>query len=87
MSGVCDNQKTYNVAFRKALKEYRKDKRPSRTMMITISIIHIIFIVWAVCLASRIQSGSERTKHLLFSLCFPQLYIIAYYVGNGGKIN
>ena len=55
------------------------DKQQTRVWVYII--LYFIFLVWAVILALKVSSGSERTKHLLFAVVFSPIYVLLYYIG------
>ena len=83
MSNVCADQATYDVAFRHAVKAYQnRDECTTercKTTVAIVSIIMLIFFVWAVILALRVQDKERRIIHLIFAFTMGPLYVISYY--------
>jgi hypothetical protein len=78
---VCANQDVFNHAFRHAVKYTNKKNKPSNGIMIASGILMLIFIVWALILASRIPTGPQKAVHFVLALLFSPIYVIAYYFG------
>lgn len=81
MSYLCQNQDTFNNAFRGAVKYIRKQREPKTQVQIVAIFIWTIFILWALLLAAKIPSGYRQTEHLLLAMIFSPFYIISYYLG------
>jgi hypothetical protein len=78
---VCGNQADFNKAFSVALRKYFDDKYNNMSIWALFSlIIWLIFFIWAVVLALRVEVGTERTEHLFFAILFSPLYVVAHYL-------
>ena len=77
---VCDTQDTFNHAFRKAVKYVEKKETPKTWIEIVSLAILMIVIVFAVILASKVDT-SERVIHYTLAIMFSPVYILAYLVG------
>ena len=85
-ASVCGNQADYNQAFRNALKYNRKQNiKQSKPWIWVYMAIYLIFFVWALSLASRVQPGPYRTMHMTLALVFSPIYVLAHYLGMLGK--
>lgn len=80
-TSVCSNQATFDKSFRQAVKDYVKKEEPRTVVVMIASAIYLAIMVWAVMVALKISNSYERTKHVLFALLFPPVYLVAYYVG------
>ena len=82
-NNVCVNQDTFNNSVYKALKfsEEKMKKRDNKKCpyVTTYGITHIIFLIWAVILASR-ASPTNRLIHMMVAIVLSPLYVIAYYL-------
>lgn len=82
---VCDNQDDFNIAVKKALKQKSEDDyNDSKTGIAVLSLLYFIFVIWALVLAMKLPSGSERTEHLIFAMFTGPVYVVAHYL-NGMK--
>jgi hypothetical protein len=82
MSNVCQDQKSFNQAFENAVDNYGKDKCQSTGCKVTLAIITIvmlIFYIWAVLLALRVKDPEHRVLHIIFALMAGPIYVLAYY--------
>jgi hypothetical protein len=94
---VCMNQDTYNQAFGEALDEYKKEQEVRygfrcgdndmgcKINVLVMSIIMIIFYLWALLLALKIKDPEHRTLHVLFALATGPLYVLAHYASMLGS--
>jgi hypothetical protein len=78
---VCANQDAFNQAFQQAVKYNDKKDRPKMWIRLVYLGLYIVFIVWALLLASKVQNVDERKEHFLFALLFGPVYVLAYYLG------
>lgn len=82
MSNVCQDQQTFNKAFKKAVDDYDKEECTTtrcKVSMIVFVIVMLIFYIWAVILAMRIKDPEHRVLHLIFALSTGPIYVLAYY--------
>lgn len=78
---VCDNQADFNQAFQAGLKYVRKENMKKNQAWMWVSLVlFVIFFVWALSLAMKLNKGPERIEHLLFAMLFSPIYIIAHYL-------
>lgn len=85
-SGVCANQKTFDHAFRKAIKYNNMKNKPKAWSQWVMIAILFIFIVWAFMVVSKLPSGPSRVMHYFLALVAAPFYLIAYYVGMPSKM-
>jgi hypothetical protein len=52
---VCQNQDTFNQSLRQAIKYNEKQDRPKKVVQLILLAIYMIFIVWALLLASKVS--------------------------------
>lgn len=81
---VCDSQDKFNNVFEGAVKYVEKKERPSRFLRLVSLIFMIMFVVWALLLADKIDGVNDKIVHFILALIFAPFYIISYYL-NGGK--
>ncbi len=90
MSGnICMDQDSYNQAFKQALNQYKKDEKVKyrcsdddtgcKASVVIMSIIMIIFYLWAILLALKVRDSEHRTLHVLFALATGPLYVLSHY--------
>ena len=79
---VCQNQDTFNQSLRQAIKYNEKQDRPKKVVQLILLAIYMIFIVWALLLASKVSDSDGRKLHFVLALLFSPVYIISYYLGN-----
>jgi len=84
---VCKDQQTYNKALRKALNNYDNKENECttdicRTKMTIFTIITMVFYLWAILLASKVNDKEHRILHILLALITGPLYVISYYCSN-----
>lgn len=83
---LCKDQETFN----KALDSYREEKnneikeeiKKNRGTIMTLVIIMLIFLVWAVMLALKVKDPEHRTLHVFLALLTSPLYILSYLLSN-----
>lgn len=82
-SNVCSNQNDFNMAFRKAIRYNEKqDVKKMGSWAVLYVIIWVVFFVWAIMLALKVDEPSQRVAHITFAMVFGPIYVIAYYVSN-----
>jgi len=91
MSNLCQDQDSYDTAFKKALNKYKKDEEIKYGMrcsdgdvgckvgVVVVFIIMILFYLWALILALKVNNSEHRTLHVLFALTTGPVYVLAYY--------
>lgn len=77
---VCDTQDDFNHAFREAVKYVDKKETPKMWVQLVAMGILLVFIVWALVLASRVGGSSDQKVHFVLALVFAPFYIISYYL-------
>jgi hypothetical protein len=79
---VCNNQADFNQALRQAL-QYNADENireiPTSSMYIYV-IVYMIFFIWALMLAVKVNSP-DRALHIALAIVFSPVYVLAYYLG------
>jgi bacteriorhodopsin len=81
-NNVCDNQDDFNIAFQKAVKQDAKDRmKNNKPWIFAYTSLWLVFFVWALLLAMRVQPGPSKVVHLVFALVFSPIYVISYYFG------
>jgi len=98
-SNVCTSQDSYNQAFSEALDEYKKEQEvrygfrcgendfDCKISVLIMSIIMIIFYLWALLIALKIKDKEHRTLHVLFALATGPLYVLSHYASMLGSEN
>jgi hypothetical protein len=84
MSDITKNQDNFNDAVYKAI-EYSMDKRYDKidnTALGVYLVAHLIFLIWAIILVSRLPKGPDRLLHLILAVLFSPLYVLGYYISN-----
>ena len=85
---ICENQKTFNKAFTKAIDNYPKEKYNQLTdgekISLTVQyilyvLLGLVFIVWAVFLA---QKSKDKVMHTVLAFVFAPFYVFSYYISN-----
>ena len=98
MSNLCEDQDSYDTAFKKALNKYKKDEEVKygvrcaegdigcKIGVVVVFIIMILFYLWALILALKVSDPEHRTLHVLFALTTGPIYVLAHYSSLlGGK--
>ena len=81
-NGVCSDQDTFNNAVYTALKDLDKEEMDKHKSWRNVHvIIWMVFFLWAVFLAMKVNNGPEKIEHLLFAMVFSPIYVLAYYLG------
>ena len=85
---ICENQKTFNKAFLKAVDNYPKEKynqltdgeKTSLTVQyILYVLLGLVFIVWAIFLA---QKSKDKILHTVLALVFSPVYVFSDYIAS-----
>ena len=80
--GVCSDQNPFNNAVYTALKDLDKEDMEKHKSWRTVHIIiWMVFFLWAVFLAMKVNNGPEKIEHLIFAMVFSPIYVLAYYLG------
>jgi hypothetical protein len=80
-ANVCDSQDDFNQAFDKAYEHLgQKVVKQLSGMMKLYIILYLVFFVWAVVLALKVQKGQTRTIHLVFAMAFSPFYVLGHYL-------
>jgi len=81
-TNLCGDQKTFNIAVRKAINHLDDDdQNQMSTSRLILTLITLTFYVWALLLALKVEDKQHRVLHVLFALLFGPFYVLAYYVG------
>jgi hypothetical protein len=95
-SNLCMDQDSYNKAFKKALNHYKKEEDIKKGIrceendtgcnvgMVVVFIIMILFYLWALLLALKVNDTEHRTLHVLFALGTGPLYVLSHYAAKLG---
>lgn len=85
-SNVCQNQDDFNEAFRKAIKHNnKKNMKDAQPWVWVLMSLYIIFFIWAIILASKVQDPQQRVVHMTLALVFAPAYVLGYYLGAFGN--
>ena len=79
---VCQDQQTFNKAFKQAIDDYGKDECTTTQCKVTMTvfvIIMLLFYIWAVILAMRVRDPEHRLLHIIFALGTGPIYVLSYY--------
>lgn len=79
--GVCASQRTFNKAFRKAVKNYDKKEQPSNAVMLIVLGVVLLFLVWALLLVAKMPAGTVRVEHYVLAIVFSPIYVLSHYLG------
>ena len=80
---VCQNQDMFNIAVEKAINNINNKCDSSsdcRWRMQLIGILMLIFYIYAIILAMKIQDPNNRILHIVLAILTGPLYVIAYYL-------
>jgi hypothetical protein len=80
-NNICNDQKSFNLAFKKAMEEHNtcKTQRCKKTMCI-LGLIMLILYIYAILLALKVEDKKQRIVHMVFALTTGPIYILAYYL-------
>jgi hypothetical protein len=76
---VCDTQTDFNHAFRDAIKYVNKKDSPKLWVQLLALALFILFIVWALMLASK-SGSSDQVLHYVLAMVFSPFYVISHYL-------
>jgi hypothetical protein len=79
---VCQDQQSFNTAFKKALDNAEKEECTTTRCKVTVTVMVILMLIlyiWAIILSLRVQDKDHRIIHLVLALAFGPLYVLAYY--------
>ena len=84
---ICSDQKSYNKAFRNALNNYNLSETECKTDICRVkntvlSIIVLVFYLWALLLASKVKDREHRILHFVFAILTGPMYVLSYYISN-----
>lgn len=83
---VCDDQKKFNEAFKKAIIQADEDMmEKSSGWIVLYTLLYLVFIVWAIILAMRMPESPGRVVHLVLAMAFAPFYVLAYYLRQVAK--
>jgi|LakMenEpi03Aug12_release.lakeMendotaPanAssembly.Ray.scaffolds.fasta_scaffold2616480_2 hypothetical protein len=74
---VCENQDKFNTAINNALDNYRL--KPTKITG-CVAFLLLVFAVWALFLASKVENFDQKVTHVLLALIFGPLYVLSYYL-------
>ena len=82
-SNVCTDQATYDAAFKHAIRSYQKREECTtstcKLTMAIISILMLVFTIWAILLAMKVQDKEQRVIHFIFAIALGPIYVLCYY--------
>ena len=78
-TNVCNDQKTFNKAVKKAIYHLDEPESKNQAANLVMVLITLTFYIWALLLALKVQDKQHRLLHVLFALVFGPLYVLAYY--------
>jgi hypothetical protein len=81
---VCNDQQTFNKAVRNAIQHIDDDddnKQQNQTAKVIVSVIMLVFYLWALLLAMRVTDPQHRVLHIIFALLTGPLYVLSFYLG------
>jgi hypothetical protein len=81
---VCDDQQTFNKAVRNAIQHIDDDddnKQQNQTAKVIVSVIMLVFYLWALLLAMRVTDPQHRVLHIILALLTGPLYVLSFYLG------
>jgi hypothetical protein len=78
-TNVCNDQKTFNKAVKKAINHLDESDSKNQAANLVMVLITLTFYVWALLLALKVQDKQHRLLHVLFALVFGPIYVLAYY--------
>jgi hypothetical protein len=81
---VCNDQQTFNKAVRNAIQHIDDDddnKQQNQTAKVIVSVIMLVFYLWALLLAMRVSDPQHRVLHIILALLTGPLYVLAFYLG------
>jgi hypothetical protein len=86
---VCNDQKTFNKAVKKAIKHIDDDddENQNKTSKLFMVLITLFFYLWAVLLALKVSDKDHRVLHITLALLLGPLYVLSYYLGFINEVN
>jgi hypothetical protein len=81
---VCNDQQTFNKAVRNAIQHIDDDddnKQQNQTAKVIVSVIMLVFYLWALLLAMRVSDPQHRVLHIICALLTGPLYVLSFYLG------
>lgn len=85
---VCNDQKTFNKAVKKAIKHIDDDdENQNKTSKLFMVLITLFFYLWAVLLALKVSDKDHRVLHITLALLLGPLYVLSYYLGFINGVN
>lgn len=84
---MCENQDKFNEAVHKAMKyakdmrqkEEDKEKEEKNGYMYVYVVLYMIFFIWAVMLALKVESA-DRPLHIALAILMSPIYVLSYYL-------
>jgi hypothetical protein len=88
-ANVCNDQKTFNKAVRKAINHLDddEDKPKNNTARMIMVLITLTMYLWAVLLALKVSDKEHRVLHITLALLLGPLYVLSYYLGMMTNMN
>jgi DNA-binding XRE family transcriptional regulator len=82
-TNVCNDQKTFNKAVRKAINHIEDDdeKPKNNTARMIMVLITLTMYLWAVLLALKVSDKEHRVLHITLALLLGPLYVLSFYLG------
>lgn len=78
---ICQNQKSFDKAMRKAIKYDQNKEKISRVSLIISLGISLLLIVWALSLVYNLNNNNNsKIIHYILAIVFSPFYLISYYV-------
>lgn len=79
---LCNDQTTFNSAVKKALDSYttNDDTKSGKIAPIVLAVIYIVFLIWALILAMKVEDRDHKTLHIFFAITAPPLYVLSHYL-------
>lgn len=82
-SSICADQKSFNDAFRTAMKNYAEPECQTKSCKLWAmfgTVIGLIFYLWAFLLAFQIRDPERRTIHIIVAFLTGPIYVFAHYL-------
>ena len=85
VASVCEDQNKFNEAVHKAMKYAKKmrqeeeDKEEKNGYMYVYVVLYMIFFIWAVMLALKVESA-DRPLHIALAILMSPIYVLSYYL-------
>ena len=80
-TNLCNDQKTFNKAVRNEIEHIDDSDNDNNISKTIVSIIMLVFYIWALLLSMRITDPQHRVLHILLALLTGPLYVLSFYLG------